>query len=603
MYFNIKSKNVNRETVEGKLVDSSFVSNMTPEDMEFFQFEPAVVVDIILDETHPELESFRLSVPASPKKSDGEPHETGETDLSYIGRALVRMQYSQRGAIRSALRWATPINFDMTSFPLINEVVNVVEIDGELYYGNRININNRVNLNADYTMELYNSSGFGKPIDPDTISNNTPREYKGPKNVISTFDTTFRRNFGVNGRYFSFNDKIRRLKRYEGDTVIESRFGQSIRFAAYDYNGKNDIGLHDDYKQEKNNPFSERSESAGGGNPMLLIRNRQRKINYLPKDYKNKNQDEWSLENQDGIRVGHEDKFNSTIHENINWDGSSIHMTSGLTFTKFNRDWHFAKKHWQDEVSDVKIFSPSGSTRWIFPEKDSNSVNPFWGDQTILMSDRIIIASRKHETLHFAKKRYGIVCDQEYTVDAHEQMVFTTDEKVVFNSPHIYLGEYNQTREPALLGQSAIDWLYALCEWLEKHQHWYHHVHPDAPGAEDGTAPTGNSDKPYTQEPVSQHVALLREMKKRLPEICSRRVFLTGGGYAPGRDGAKIEELFNDKVGNINKTPGGYYVAKTGEYNGKMVTSTTNGEIGPSADFNGKNPNFIKHPNSMKSSH
>ena len=118
-------------------------------------------------------------------------------------------------------------------------------------------------------------------------------------------------------------------------------------------------------------------------------------------------------------------------------------------------------------------------------------------------------------------------------------MVFTTNEKVVINSPHIYLGEYNQTREPAVLGQTTIEWLYALCEWIEQHEHWYHHVHPvqvhSHPHAGAAGTTTHQPNNTHTQEPVTQHVALLQQLKKRLPEVLSKRVFLTGGGYAPGR--------------------------------------------------------------------
>ena len=52
--------------------------------------------------------------------------------------------------------------------------------------------------------------------------------------------------------FFLANKNIRSVKKYEGDTVLESRFGQSIRFSAYDSNRNNDTGAKEykDYYNE-----------------------------------------------------------------------------------------------------------------------------------------------------------------------------------------------------------------------------------------------------------------------------------------------------------------------------------------------------------------
>ena len=85
------------------------------------------------------------------------------------------------------------------------------------------------------------------------------------------------------------------------------------------------------------------------------------------------------------------------------------------------------------------------------------------GDQIVINTDRLILSSRYGEPFHYSKKRYGIVTDNEYTLDAHQQIVLTTNAKTVINSPAIYLGQYDQTGEPALLGQTTVNWLYQLC--------------------------------------------------------------------------------------------------------------------------------------------
>jgi hypothetical protein len=155
------------------------------------------------------------------------------------------------------------------------------------------------------------------------------------------------------------------------------------------------------------------------------------------------------------------------------------------------------------------------------------------GDQIVINTDRLILSSRFGETFHYSNKKYGVVTDSEYTVDAHDQVVITTNNKTVINSPAIYLGQYGETNEPAILGQTAVDWLYDLCNWLLDHTHWYNHTHPDNDNGGNGNV--GNADKNTTQIPVEQQQ--LKLLRDNLHKMLSRRVFMTGGGYALGADG------------------------------------------------------------------
>lgn len=161
-----------------------------------------------------------------------------------------------------------------------------------------------------------------------------------------------------------------------------------------------------------------------------------------------------------------------------------------------------------------------GTTNFVWPELS--------GDQIVINTDRLILSARNNEMFHFSKKRYAIVTDSEYTVDAHDQIVMTTNVKTVFNSPAIYLGEYDQTNEPVLLGQTTVNWLYKFVELIKAHTHWYIHSHPDA----------GSASPNKTQLPVEiqQFIALQNELNTLL----SRRVFVVGGGLAPGQNGASI---------------------------------------------------------------
>lgn len=488
MYKRRTKRNVFSDMTPGKLPDvSSMVS--TPGDSEnFFQFEPAVVLDVILDESHPYISNSiqNISPASTPPQWDDSPHDQ-KKDLSYIGHIKARMLYSEKGASAESLRWAAPLNPHTAEIPLLNEIVHLVDIRGKLYYTNRINHESRLNFSGDFSAELYSSNGFGRPIDPESFSE--PEEYVGPKIEITFEHKDSKKNYGVGGRYFSFNKHIRRLKRFEGDTIIESRFGQSIRFGAYS----------DDREIDKGDTRYSDYSDKNGGNPWILIRNRQRPL------------------------TKSENEFYSTILEDINTDGSSIQITSGLTESGLDLfgTTHFKKRIFSNSQKEEQPnFSPSGTSSWNPPK--------LVGEQIVIFSDRVIIGSRSNEVLIFSKSRLGLKSDTETTIDSHEQIVITTNEKTVINSPFIYLGEYDQTKEPAVLGETMIEWLYDLGEWLKSHTHYYHHSHPDAGGA--------NPNK--TQTPVQ--IAELENLIQRLPLTLSKRVFLTGGGYAPGRDGGKL---------------------------------------------------------------
>lgn len=103
------------------------------------------------------------------------------------------------------------------------------------------------------------------------------------------------------------------------------------------------------------------------------------------------------------------------------------------------------------------------------------------------------------------------------------------------------MGQYGDTNEPALLGQTTVDWLYDLCNWLLEHVHWYHHVHPHPHVHIDAD----KIDKPLTEDAEPDQTQLsvqqlrLKLLRDSLHRTMSRRVFLTGGGYSPGSNGVK----------------------------------------------------------------
>jgi len=564
----------------------------THTESDFYEMEPGIVLDIILDDSHPIFKSPNnypsINPTDWPDDVSGNPALQTDKNFTWIGRVLVRPLISQQGADKEKLTWAIPLeNTGIVEYPLVNETVILVNYFNTLYYSRKLNIKGFLNNNVDFRKEKISGLNSGnREIEVSNSDKTTP--YQGPLSYTVSKKYKNVDNVGVMGRYFWSNNNIRSIKKYEGDSVIESRFGQSIRFSAYDSNRQNDQSSpqYKDYvnKDKSKNPKFPDS-ITGGGNPMILIRNRQRPIKL-----------DMSEKNTGGF-----------VSEDINNDGSSIHITSGLTESSFVPT--IKKTIFQEGKGEISAFSPTGCSPFKFPK--------LIGDQIVINSDRLVFSSKAEETLHFSKKRYAITTDSEYTVDAQDQIVITSNTKTVLNSPAIYLGEYDKTSEPVVLGQTTVDWLYDLCDWILAHIHGHAHIHPhphihahphvhiDPPaiapiplyvgvgegagvtsvggggtniiagvgGVDLGPVLIANTSDPINtvsadptntlnanpyQTQISVQQESLVALRDSLEKILSKRVFVTGGGYAPGKyAGSLLKTKINTFSGE--GVPGGYF--------------------------------------------
>lgn len=423
----------------------------------FYELEPATVVDIILDDKHPYFNNKLLDKNEFPEKYDGSPHKNDDVDYSWIGRAKIRMFYSNQGVTTDELVWAIPLENNIKEYPLINETVIVAKYFDKYYYSRKLNFKNTINSNADFRFEKRSS-----------LSNIAAGAEKKSDNISKVAIGEGENYTGYLGNYFKFNKKIRPLLSFEGDTILESRFGSSIRFSGYQNNKDIDVGIGD-YKD-------------GMGNPSILIRNRQKPIT----DDKEK-------------------LINANISEDVNLDGSSIQLTSGKTISGYN------------------------VTTKMIPSYELLKKQELIGNQVVINTDRIILSTKNNEFLSYSKKRYAVVTDDEYTVDANKQMIMFTNEsfslfakkpittntnvKTVINSPFVFLGQEPQV-EPVILGNVALGLLNELFDWLGVHTHHYQHSHPNA----------GEANPPRTQETVQ--LQKLKEIQSRLSTMLSNRVFL-----------------------------------------------------------------------------
>ena len=219
-----------------------------------------VVVDVILDETHPKIKN----------KKDFQTAFT-EKDTSIVGNVVIR-KYSDGTNPNEQLNTYPCLNPSDTELPLIGESVELVMVGSVEYYrripGFSLNTGNAIKKRADV---IYNKK---EKIAVDASIKESAQT--GTPLGNTTNETSETSEFG---KYFRANS-VNKLKLYEGDKLIQTRFGQSIRFSAYN---------------NANNVYS----------PTIIIRNRQ------------------DSQTISSLKEG------DITEENVNSDGSVIVLSSG----------------------------------------------------------------------------------------------------------------------------------------------------------------------------------------------------------------------------------------------------------------------------------
>ena len=210
-----------------------------------------IVYDVVLDESHPLISN-------------------DENNINLVGAVQFRLSRDTSAPDKS-LPIAFPFDGSAKDLPLKNEAVEIYEISG-IYYYKRISNLLSLNTSADPTT----ISTIFKPTKEggDKSTDYRKSQFTG----ISRSSSQNSVDYDGFGDYYESDISIHRLKLYEGDRLIETRFGQSIRFSGY------------------NN--SQRQSS-----PTIIIRNGE---NQLSKKR----------------------EFSQTTEEDVNRDGSIIAMTS-----------------------------------------------------------------------------------------------------------------------------------------------------------------------------------------------------------------------------------------------------------------------------------
>jgi hypothetical protein len=305
---------------------------------------------------------------------------------------------------------ANPFDKSFKSLPIINELVEIYEQQGGFYY-------RRIGTDDNPTQTAF-LDALANNFSPEKDEKQKTAEYQNTEKtgIVNTSSKTTSKPAKY-GNYYEPQQGIHRLKLYEGDTLIESRFGQSIRFSAYN----NTAGGNDDQGNPKPT-FA----------PTLIIRNKEASEN-------NKK--------ERGV----------SVEEDINRDGSIIAMTSG-----------------QHQLGFIPgTVDDKGKSDFKTQPDSFGDLPKLIGDQMLLSSGRIILSSKNAETMIYSKKNFGIVSDAAVSIDTKLGMdisvgddinIVTADRDVniVSGKGNIFLG--SEDLEAMVKGKKLVELLNELLQ-------------------------------------------------------------------------------------------------------------------------------------------
>jgi hypothetical protein len=340
----------------------------------------AAVYDIILDETHEYIKKNKASI-------------------ADIGSVIFRL-YDDFTTPTINLPIAKPLNKNFKNIPVRNEKIRIIKNGFGIFY-ERLQFDISP-INSANEKEISNKLELSKNK-TNTQSNQIKlTNYKKVENTnIVNVNGNVSKNYDGFGKYFTSEQGIHKLKLYEGDSLIESRFGQSIRFSGWN-NGTDD----------KTRTFS----------PSIIIRNDENAIS--------KKKDLYSL-----------------TEEDVNKDGSIIAMTSNKHQLAFSSEVSTKPDSFMEYPSKLigdQILLNSG--RIIFSAK----------------SGELIFHSKKN---YGFISDGGMSIDNKLGIDVSVKdniNIITNDRDIVMYTGNgsIFLG--NNELEPMVKGQQLVDLLQEL---------------------------------------------------------------------------------------------------------------------------------------------
>ena len=367
---------------------SLFGNLFNDDDAEVFK---GVVTDVILDETNPLVTE-------------------GIVGLGKVGHiSFIPMN---KGSVEGdgGDNFAAPMDKNFNTLHVKNEKVDIFNTKTGYFYRRS---NDNVTPNIDTSPSLI--SDFFKRFQE---KENEKDDYQSTSNTgIANKSTSDSGEDNKLGEVFEDKqDDIHPLRYYEGDSLIESRFGQSLRFSGY-------------------------NNEEGTLSPTIILRNRENDVSQ------------------------NDTEFGSTTTEDVNRDGSTIVLSSA--------DY---KLDFQPGVIDDGGSSNFEQKPNSFDDYPSELI----GDQILINSGRIILSAKDSEMIFYSKGNYGFISDSTLSIDNKGGMIVNTDDVLYITNGsnytietetgEIHLGN-GGSEEPLVLGDTLVELLNELCTELQAMTH------------------------------------------------------------------------------------------------------------------------------------
>lgn len=372
-------------------------------------FYHALVVDVIVDHNHPEY-----------AKKDG--FNVG--DIKFRG-------FSRDNSLDfEQLDWASPMDFEIKQMPLVGETVLLYKVLSKFYYYRKVPLTHRIQesgmlkvdelLNQRRSNTLSSAASSGEEVDA------TPHKF---------------------GSYWLPDIRVRPIKHFEGDTIIEGRMGHTMRFGS-----------------------SQIDPATDSMAPNIILRTGQAK----------------DIQDKEATKP----KYFGLILEDVNEDASTIWMTSNqnIPFIPATIDTKSFYRSIQNPPSKFDNATVLGNSDRIVLNAKKTHIMLFANEEIYLNSfgrigldtDDIIFMTAHKDISQRASRNIDHVADKNYVINAGKHMLVSVIDSVSTVSKKTYLGSEKDETEPIVCGQLLAKW---LKDFIKAHlDPTFHVITPAGPG-------------------------------------------------------------------------------------------------------------------------